>query len=532
MYLYCFQWRVGSFSIKERHAVLFVIPSVCWILVSATTSLYFKIHNHIFFGVLEISGILFFETASRCTVRNLPDYLRRVLQPSCNWINASLDGRIFTLWFKRGFSTFYEFGRNYCHGKCVRVTTQGLQESYVQCFRQTFTISETASHLNVTEHGNSETFMFRSKRSSLVRELWKLRIPQNDTESQNEKDSHECKAVIHSMLKRLKEKNLEILLRSIESKGREETPCVLLPNVELKMGKLSTDPHVLCCQIWRWPDLTLDTTLRRLPCCETDKDPLYVCCNPYHWSVQQNAESSYCAEKANCLTSGINWPSDISMEPDSTETGLTPTCRRNHGRDISDLSEGEEPGSEVTTHWCSVAYWELRQRVGRLYTLHEPYLCIFQDLPHGNGLSLSLVQEPTSVDCVKRTRDKIGLGLVLSREADGVWLYNRSGYPVFVNSPTLDNPSSRASVVIKVNPGYSMNIFNYDMASVLQAVKERHCLDGPYDPTSIRISFAKGWGPSYHRQFITSCPAWLEVLLNVNRWRHANRHVTYAAILC
>lgn len=171
----------------------------------------------------------------------------------------------------------------------MRVTTQGLQESYVQCFRQTFTISETASHLNVTEHGNSETFMFRSKRSSLVRELWKLRIPQNDTESQNEKDSHECKAVIHSMLKRLKEKNLEILLRSIESKGREETPCVLLPNVELKMGKLSTDPHVLCCQIWRWPDLTLDTTLRRLPCCETDKDPLYVCCNPYHWSVQQNA---------------------------------------------------------------------------------------------------------------------------------------------------------------------------------------------------------------------------------------------------
>lgn len=399
----------------------------------------------------------------------------------------------------------------------MRVTTQSLQEFCVLCFSQTFTISETASYLNVTEQGNSETFMFRSKRSSLVRELWKLRIPQNDTESQNEKESHECKAVIHSMLKRLKEKNLEILLRSVESKGREETPCVLLPNVELKMGKMSTDPHVLCCQIWRWPELTLDTTLRRLPCCETDKDPLYVCCNPYHWSIQQNAESSYCAEKANCLTSGINWPSDISMEPDSTETGLTPICRRNHGGDISDLSEGEEPGSEVTTHWCSVAYWELRQRVGRLYTLHEPYLCIFQDLPHGNGLSLSLVQEPTSVDCVKRTREKIGLGLVLSREADGVWLYNRSGYPVFVNSPTLDNPSSRASVVIKVNPGYSMNIFNYDMASVLRAVKERHCLDGPYDPTSIRISFAKGWGPSYHRQFITSCPAWLEVLLNVNR---------------
>uniref|UniRef100_A0A8W8NZD7 MH2 domain-containing protein n=1 Tax=Magallana gigas TaxID=29159 RepID=A0A8W8NZD7_MAGGI len=162
------------------------------------------------------------------------------------------------------------------------------------------------------------------------------------------------------------------------------------------------------------------------------------------------------------------WPEWVHTEEDAVKYMEEYALRE-------DLSEGEEPGSEVTNHWCSVAYWELRQRVGRLYTLHEPYLCIFQDLPHGNGLSLSLVQEPTSVDCVKRTREKIGLGLVLSREADGVWLYNRSGYPVFVNSPTLDNPSSRASVVIKVNPGYSMNIFNYDMASVLRAVKERHC---------------------------------------------------------
>ncbi|XP_062610641.1 mothers against decapentaplegic homolog 6-like [Saccostrea cucullata] len=359
--------------------------------------------------------------------------------------------------------------------------------------------------------------MFRSKRSTLVRELWKLRITQNDSESQNEKEASESKSVLHSMLKRLKEKNLEILLQSVESKGREQTPCVLLPNVELKMGKHTTDPHILCCQVWRWPDLTLDTTLRQLPCCETDKDPLYVCCNPHHWSIQQTAESSYCADKANSLTSGIDWPSDISMETVSTETGLTPSCRKHFDGDISDSSVGEDCGSGMSDHWCSVAYWELRQRVGRLYIVHEPYLNIFQDLPHGNGFSLGLVQGKTDVDCVKRTREKIGLGLVLSREADGVWLYNRSNFPVFVNSPTLDNPSSRTSVVIKVNPGYSMNIFNYDMASVFSAVKERSCLDGPYDPTSIRISFAKGWGPSYHRQFITSCPAWLEVLLNVNR---------------
>jgi hypothetical protein len=35
---------------------------------------------------------------------------------------------------------------------------------------------------------------------------------------------------------------------------------------------------------------------------------------------------------------------------------------------------------------------------------------------------------------VKRTRDKVGIGVVLSREDDGVWLYNRSQFPVFVAS--------------------------------------------------------------------------------------------------
>lgn len=44
-----------------------------------------------------------------------------------------------------------------------------------------------------------------------------------------------------------------------------------------------------------------------------------------------------------CSLAGINWPSDISMEPDSTETGLTPTCRRNHGGDISGKDNGSVP---------------------------------------------------------------------------------------------------------------------------------------------------------------------------------------------
>lgn len=44
------------------------------------------------------------------------------------------------------------------------------------------------------------------------------------------------------------------------------------------------DPHLLCCQIWRWPDLEHSSELKRLPICHSAKDPVYICCNPYHWS--------------------------------------------------------------------------------------------------------------------------------------------------------------------------------------------------------------------------------------------------------
>uniref|UniRef100_A0A674BBF1 SMAD family member 6a n=1 Tax=Salmo trutta TaxID=8032 RepID=A0A674BBF1_SALTR len=160
-----------------------------------------------------------------------------------------------------------------------------------------------------------------------------------------------------------------------------------------------------------------------------------------------------------------------------------------------------------------VAYWEQRTRVGRLYPAHEPSLSIFYDLPQGTGLCLGQLN-------AVRTRSKIGYGIVLSQEPDGVWIYNRSQHPVFVHSPTLDLPSSvRGLTVRRVMPGYSLKVFDYDKSSWIlqQGMEPPVGLEGPYDPHSVRISFAKGWGPCYSRQFITSCPCWVEVLLNTHR---------------
>ena len=132
-----------------------------------------------------------------------------------------------------------------------------------------------------------QCYMFRSKRNSLVKRLWKHRVTSNEAEGTAETpDDLELKSVAQSMLKRLKERHLEMLIQAVESRGGETMGCVLLPKGEIRLpGRKPVSPHVLCCQIWRWPSNDQEYTLKRVPCCDsTTTDPTSVCCNPYHWS--------------------------------------------------------------------------------------------------------------------------------------------------------------------------------------------------------------------------------------------------------
>ncbi|TFK13088.1 multidrug and toxin extrusion protein 1-like [Platysternon megacephalum] len=326
----------------------------------------------------------------------------------------------------------------------------------------------------------------------------------------------ELKSVTYSLLKRLKERSLDSLVEAVESRGGMPSGCVLVSRTELRLGGQAAAPQLLLGKLFRWPDLQHPAELK--PLCECPSFGLAgspaLCCNPYHFSRLCGPESPP-PPYSRLSPHDEQKPLDLSDSTLSyTETEATNSPNTTPG-EFSDASMS--PDAIKQSHWCNVAYWEHRTRVGRLYTVYEQSVSIFYDLPQGNGFCLGQLNLENRSETVRRTRSKIGYGILLSKEPDGVWAYNRSEHPIFVNSPTLDIPNCRTLIVRKVMPGYSIKVFDYEKSCLLQHATDLDYADGPYDPNSVRISFAKGWGPCYSRQFITSCPCWLEILLSNNR---------------
>ncbi|XP_075048479.1 mothers against decapentaplegic homolog 6-like [Mixophyes fleayi] len=346
--------------------------------------------------------------------------------------------------------------------------------------------------------------MFRSRRSLSVRQLWRQRCttpsrglgegaPPHPEDLQNG-----LRPAAHQLFIKLKDEQLWQLVEAVESKGCWDCGCIWGPG-DGRSGK-SLQPHLLLCKLYRWPELRSAAELKTLVQCQNfwrkSGEGTSVCCNPYHYSRLSAPES------------------DVSLSYKTREAPrpVVPfqetSCFNVRGIHDTTLSRG----SHRDGHWCKLAYWEHRTRVGRLYNVTEPSIHIFHNLPKGSGFCLGFLGSDPRSQTVRRTRKKIGQGLVLSREQDEVWVYNRSEHPIFINSPTLAAVSARGQSVHKLLPGYSIKVFDAEQAASLSGYSAQE--DGPCDPHSVRISFAKGWGACYSRQFITSCPCWLEILLS------------------
>ncbi|XP_066512737.1 mothers against decapentaplegic homolog 6-like [Hoplias malabaricus] len=325
----------------------------------------------------------------------------------------------------------------------------------------------------------------------------------------------ELKRCAYAFLKKLKEKPLDVLLEAVESKGGVPGDCVMVTSADVRIGSQAVSPQYLLCRLFRWPDLQPSAQLKALCHCQSFRaqDSQTSCCNPYHYSRLCGPDSPPPPYSRLSLTQGQEFLDPSHPVLPSSETEATHSLITTGGHSSGSMS----PSSLTHAHWCNVAYWEHRTRVGRLYPVYDPSLSIFYDLPQGTGLCLGLLPLPARCSSVQRARAKIGHGIILSREPDGVWAYNRAQHPIFVNSPTLDPPHCRSLTVRRVMPGYSIKVFDYEKSCQIRHPGDSLHPEGPYDPNSVRISFAKGWGPCYSRQFITSCPCWLEILLNNHR---------------
>lgn len=136
-------------------------------------------------------------------------------------------------------------------------------------------------------------FMFRRRRTALAKRLWKARVRRDNEARCAEKTSSAAQptAAAHpspvesderqfrnALFKRLDDRQLETLLRAVDTGGVDAAECVAVRPF------LFADPSVTCCRLWRWPDLRTAEQLKNTPACQTAKQPDMVCCNPYHWS--------------------------------------------------------------------------------------------------------------------------------------------------------------------------------------------------------------------------------------------------------
>jgi len=385
--------------------------------------------------------------------------------------------------------------------------------------------------------------MFRSRRSNLVRKLWKL---QNEAET-NINDPNQgpgrCQDAqrksVTSMLQRLKEGQLESLVKAVETNGEDPGQCCPVPAQDRDLA-----PNLIMCQLFRWSNVSEADQMVRLPWCSSHCD-IYVCCNPFHWSrviLSDTVPESYQVSGLSAtslpghsqstsvftLSSSTTSPSSNISSSSSVPPPIYSSI--DHGPHLEEciqLDISLEPGSLTTDGgseigdltWCRLAYWEERSRVGHQVPISASAVQVFshqsRPQPGTDAMCLeslfSLNYKPSLATV--RTREKIGLGLIINKDEEGVWCHNRTHVPIFVNSPTLDVPNSRTFNVFKIPPGFSMQIFNFELSTVYKRMRDPSCYDGPFDPHSVRLSFAKGWGQNYSRQSVECCPCWLEILL-------------------
>lgn len=182
--------------------------------------------------------------------------------------------------------------------------------------------------------------------------------------------------------------------------------------------------------------------------------------------------------------------------------------------------------------WCQITYWEEKSRIGSRFDVVDSCVNVFENLPQGSGLDLSMFTNARPNELSHKVKENIGYGFQLTREADGIWLYNRSNMVLFAGSPTIQLGSVNLTqpVVKRLPPGNSALVYDpnlvpdpltvakpgYEMSEDSSAkLMSSGTASRTAQPFCVRVSFQKGWGKNYTRMYITQCPCWVEIYLHL-----------------
>lgn len=179
-----------------------------------------------------------------------------------------------------------------------------------------------------------------------------------------------------------------------------------------------------------------------------------------------------------------------------------------------------QPTNDEPDYWCSIVYYELNTRVGTTYKITSQKVTVdgfTNPIDSSDRICLGLLSNVNRNSTIDNTRRHIGRGVTLQLIESNVLLTNNSQFPIFVQSINSNYKMNlKPTTACRVPSTATMEIFN---TNFFLEMLERAKLEGYYNVYDlqkmcyIRMSFAKGWGESYHRQDVTSTPCWLEIQL-------------------
>ncbi|KAM3873758.1 mothers against decapentaplegic homolog 2 isoform 7-T7 [Diretmus argenteus] len=325
-----------------------------------------------------------------------------------------------------------------------------------------------------------------------------------------------CEKAVKSLVKKLKKTGqLDELEKSISNQN-SNTKCVTIPRSldgRLQVSHRKGLPHVIYCRLWRWPDLHSHHELRAIDTCQfafnLKKDE--VCVNPYHYQRVETpvlppvlvprhteilTELPPLDDYTHSIPENTNFPAGIEPPnnyiPETpppgyiSEDGETSDQQMNQSMESGKLllsptqvvswfcADLQPVTYSEPAFWCSIAYYELNQRVGETFHASQPSLTVdgFTDPSNSERFCLGLLSNVNRNATVEMTRRHIGCNLKI-----------------------FNNQEFAALLAQSVNQGFE---------AVYQLT--RMC--------TIRMSFVKGWGAEYRRQTVTSTPCWIELHLN------------------